>query len=211
MRSTGTGTPVGVSIRVPDSWYEFDIHPAGRDDNIRQAVNERVRAYPELAPYRPMLLRILRQSARDAWDSGAVYCGCYADALDAETPVTAGLTMAVVDTRRDDGSSLDTDPQAMAKRFPAKQAQNADDTWQRVAVLELPRAGTAVRTEGVEDLPVPGTHRSARMITMQTFVRVPGSPDRVAVITATSPNLPLQDPFLELFDAISATFCFTYA
>lgn len=207
MRAAHTTMPVGVSITVPTHWYEFDIHPASRDDNIRKAVNQRIREAPELASHRPALLKMLRAMARDAWNSGALYCGCHAEEIDG-TPVTASVTMAVVSTRSPTGELLDTDPRVMAASLAAKTAAHAGDTWQRVTTVDIPGVGPAARTEGVEDLPLPGSPRRVRMATMQTFIRVPGSAEHLAVVTGTTPVLALQDSFLDLFDAITSTFRF---
>jgi hypothetical protein len=209
MRGAVTTLPGGVSISVPESWYEFDIHPASRDDNIRRAVNQRIRAMPELAQYRSALLKLLRDMARNAWNSGAVYCGCMAEELE-NVPVTASMTVAVVSTRSPDGELVDLDPRVMVQALKAKTARHPQDTWQRVTTVDIVGVGTAARTEGVEDLPLPGTPRTVRMVTMQTFVRVPGMDDRVVVVTGTSPAVNLQDAFLDLFDAITSTFRFDF-
>ncbi|HSA49759.1 MAG TPA: hypothetical protein VLH10_06545 [Yinghuangia sp.] len=199
-----------MSITVPQHWYEFDIHPASRDDNIRRAVNDRIREAPELAEHRPALLKLLRAMARDAWDSGALYCGCHAEEVDG-TPVTASVTMAVVSTRSPTGELLDTDPRAMAAALKPKTAQHENDTWQRVSTVDIPEVGPAARSEGVEDVQLPGSPRRVRLATMQTFVRVPGSAEHLAVITGSTPAVALQDSFLDLFDAITSTFRFDHA
>ncbi|MCF2528125.1 hypothetical protein [Yinghuangia soli] len=206
---TSTAAPRGVSITVPQEWYEFDIHPASRDDNIRRAVNDRIRAEPGLAQYRPMLLKLLREMGREAWDSGAIYCGCLAEQV-AGTAVTASVTMSVVSTRSPTGELTDTDPRAMAAALAAKTAYHAADTWQRTTTVDIPGVGPAARSEGVEDLPLPGSPRKVRMVTMQTFVRVPGYDDRLAVVSASSPSVALHEPLLDMFDAISSTFRFDY-
>jgi hypothetical protein len=49
-----------------------------------------------------------------------------------------------------------------------------------------------------------------RTVLMQTFIPVPG-PHRkqVALVTASSPILPLATELLDLFDAVTSTFRFT--
>ncbi|MDI2125808.1 hypothetical protein [Yinghuangia seranimata] len=209
MTSVQTHLPVGFSITVPDDWYEFDIHPASRDDNIRRAVNARIREAPELAEHRQALLKALRGVAREAWETGALYCGCMADEFDS-VPLTANLTVSVVSTRSPTGELVDLDPRAMSAALKSKAARHGGDTWQRVSTVDIEDVGPAARTEGVEDLPVPGTPRKLRSVTMQTFVRMPGVNDYVCVVTATSPRHELQEMFLELFDTVSGTFRFEY-
>ncbi len=80
--SEDNALPVGVSLSVPESWWEFDIRPEGRESTIRSLVDERVREVPELAPYRSDLTNMLRKMAKDAHDSGALYMGCMAENTD---------------------------------------------------------------------------------------------------------------------------------
>ena len=63
----------GFRIKVPESWWEFDVRPESRDDSIHHMVTERLRAHPELAPHRDTYISFLRKAAADAWKSGALY------------------------------------------------------------------------------------------------------------------------------------------
>ncbi|WP_234021439.1 hypothetical protein [Streptomyces sp. 142MFCol3.1] len=45
----------GISLSVPESWWEFDIRPEGRDGTIRALVDERIREVPDPADYRAEL------------------------------------------------------------------------------------------------------------------------------------------------------------
>jgi len=86
---------VGISLSVPESWWEFDIRPEGREATIRRLVDGRVRETPELAPYRADLTTMLRRMARDAHDSGAIYMGCMAENFDG-VPLSATVTVSVL-------------------------------------------------------------------------------------------------------------------
>ncbi|NED01852.1 hypothetical protein G3I55_09280, partial [Streptomyces sp. SID6648] len=57
----------GFRIKVPESWWEFDVRPESRDDSIRRMVDDRVRRYPELAPSRSAYVTFLQKAASDAW------------------------------------------------------------------------------------------------------------------------------------------------
>ena len=35
--------PMGVSLAVPESWWEFDVRPEGREATVRRLIDERVR------------------------------------------------------------------------------------------------------------------------------------------------------------------------
>src|SRR5262245_21333487 len=79
----------GWALTVPETWYEFDVRPQSRDAAINDVVRARLRQLPALAPHRADLVRLLRRLAREAWDSGAIYCAAMAEGLDREAPLTA--------------------------------------------------------------------------------------------------------------------------
>lgn len=208
MSGPTTTRPVsGVNILVPSSWYEFDIHPATRDQAIREVVRARVQERPELAECRAELVRTLRRVAGEAWDSGVLYFGAMAE-VDDEAPLTASLTISVVDAdQNDDQASGGLGPIMSAlKQIPP--GRRPTDPWRRIRLVDLPDAGSAVRSEGIEDVALPDDTRTARMAMAQTFVPFPDGDPRVAVISAATPQLALAEPMLELFDGICATFRF---
>src|SRR3989337_42340 len=93
----------GFRIKVPESWWEFDVRPESRDDSIRRMVNERVAGPPERAKYRDPYTDFLRKAAADAWKSGALYCGCMAESFGGETPITGSVTVSLVGGRSQSG------------------------------------------------------------------------------------------------------------
>ena len=58
----------GFRIKVPESWWEFDVRPESRDDSIRRMVNERVQQHPELVQHRDTYVSFLQKAAAE-WDS----------------------------------------------------------------------------------------------------------------------------------------------
>jgi hypothetical protein len=209
--TAATSPTTGFSLQMPRQWYEFDIHPAVRDDNIRRAVRERVKAHPELADSQADLIKGLRRLCREAWQEGVVYCGCLAQVVENEAPLLANLTVAIVQARGENGEALDTNPGVILNSLtPVARGRRPTDLWREVAAVELPHAGRAARSRGIEDIQMPDDGRMARVVMMQTFVPIPGVPDRVAVITGMSPQLELTEPMLELFDALTGTFAFTH-
>ncbi|MFI1096193.1 hypothetical protein [Streptomyces sp. NPDC020917] len=202
------GPPVHrITLLVPSSWYEFDIHPATRDQAIRDAVGARVRERPELAKCRSELVRTLRRVADEAWESGVVYFGAMAE-VDDEAPLTASLTVTVLDTA-DEGAPQGGLEGVMAALAPLPRGSRPTDPWRRVRLVDLPDAGTtAARSEGIEDVVIRGDTRTVRMVMMQTFVPFPGTDPRIAVISAATHQLALAEPMLELFDGICETFRF---
>ncbi|WP_424642509.1 hypothetical protein [Embleya sp. AB8] len=182
------------------------MHPATRDDNIRRAVAARAREIPAFAERRGDLVRALRAMAGQAWEAGAIYCGCLAEEIEG-IRVNASITMAAASLRGPDGDLSDGDPLAIAARLKPKRAEHPQDTWQSVRLVEIRDVGPAARSEGVVSV-AGSTGRSVRLVSMQTFVPIPGIADRVAVISGSSPTVDLADPLLELFDAITSTFRF---
>ncbi|CAM5687907.1 hypothetical protein SHIRM173S_09522 [Streptomyces hirsutus] len=204
----GDPAPVGVSLAVPESWWEFDIRPEGREATIRALVDERIRELPELAPYRADLTTMLRRMAKDAHDSGAIYLGCMAENFDG-VPLYATVTVSVLGARNKQGVTLSTDPRAIAESLGTITPRREGDAWRKVTTVDIPEVGTAARTYGVEDVPVAqGDSRTLRMVLTQTYIPVPGTADQVVLVSGASPVLDLAEAFHDIFDAVTSTFRF---
>ncbi|MBZ6248500.1 hypothetical protein KVH27_08770 [Streptomyces olivaceus] len=201
-------TPLGVSLSVPDSWWEFEIRPEGREATIRALVDERVNETPELAPYRSDLTAMLRKMAKDAHDSGALYLGCMAENFDG-VPLSATVTVSVLGAKNQQGVALSTDPRAIADSLRTVTARREGDAWREVTTVDIPEVGPAARTYGVEDVPVaPGDRRTLRMVLTQTYIPVPGTTEQVVLVSGASPVLDLAEAFHDIFDAVTGTFRF---
>ncbi|MGC4984893.1 MULTISPECIES: hypothetical protein [unclassified Streptomyces] len=202
------GLSSGFSLSVPDSWWEFDIRPEGRDATVRGLVDERIREVPELAEYRGDLAAVLRKTAKDAYDSGAVYMGCMAENFDG-VPLTATLTVSVLGARNKQGVALSTDPRAIAESLGTVTARREGDAWRSVTTVDIAQVGVAARTFGVEDVPVAqGDTRTLRMVLTQTYIPVPGTTDQIVLVSGASPVLDLAEAFHDIFDAVTGTFRF---
>ncbi|MFF8457254.1 hypothetical protein C0Q64_11555 [Streptomyces albidoflavus] len=196
------------SLAVPDSWWEFDVRPQGRDATVRTMVDERVRETPELAPYRNDLTAMLRRMAKDAHDSGALYLGCMAENFDS-VPLSATVTVSVVGARNQQGAALSTDPRVIAESLRTITPRREGDAWRKVTTVDIPGVGPAARTYGVEDVPVAqGDNRTLRMVLTQTYIPVPGTTDQVILVSGASPVLDLAEAFHDIFDAVTGTFRF---
>ncbi|MET9330451.1 hypothetical protein ABZX78_04240 [Streptomyces cellulosae] len=200
----------GFRIKVPESWWEFDVRPESRDDSIHHMVTERLRAHPELAPHRDTYISFLRKAAADAWKSGALYCGCMAETFGGDTPITGSVTVSLVGGRTSKGDPLPTDPEAVIAQLAVKEARREGDSWRKVTTVDIPGVGPAARTYGIEDVPVPGDElgRTIRAVLMQTFIPVPGQEGKVALVAGSSQVLDLAESFFDIFDAITSTFRF---
>lgn len=194
----------GFAITVPDTWFEIDVNPATRRASINDLVRERTRGVPELAERREEISRVLRDSARRAADSGALYCGVMVEAVEG-TGLTASATVSLLPPR--DGDLRLDNAAAIASTLTEKVARDADDTWTKVSIIDLPGVGPAARSAGVEDVELPDQSGWIRATIMQTFVPIPTG-EGVILISCSSPNLVLVEPLLDLFDAVTGTFRF---
>lgn len=178
----------GFSVSVPPSWFELELAPATRDSALAELVDQRVADVPELREHRSTIARILRQQAREAWDSGARFCACMVEPDD-EGPITASATVSVVrgplGVRRGGQEHLD----ALLAPLQPKTAKDADDTWRSVAAVELGDGTSAARTWGVEDVDLPQDAGWMRVVSLLQLTPVPGT-DRV-VLLACAGGLPL--------------------
>ncbi|WP_326631376.1 hypothetical protein OIE67_43105 [Nonomuraea fuscirosea] len=183
--------PFGFTVRVPESWYEFDVWRAGRTGDLARLVDARVAAEPVLAPHRPVLLKVLREVADVAAGNGAVFGAAMTDHVEDVGTVLA--TLMVLHTQgRAGGDTVEE----IAAGVVAVPPTPGTPVWRDVGIVEL-AAGRAVRVTGVE----PGEIDS---VVMQTLVPVPGGHGVLDLVIA-SPHLSLTEPMLDLFDAISAT------
>ena len=199
--STGA---TGFGIRVPDSWFEVDLHPDTRNGSINDLVTQRLREVPELYEHRATLARALRSAARSAYSAGAVYCGTMVQGLDSAV-LTATLTVSLVEAPEDDNAA-----ETIVRQLTVLPRSGADEPWREVLSVEIPEVGRVPRTQGVEDVVMPEGTGWIRTVLMQTFVPFPDpKSNRVALITASSPILPLATELLDLFDAVTSTFRFT--
>lgn len=207
MNAVGAETPLdatGFGINVPESWFEVDLHPDTRNGSINDLVTQRLRDVPELYEHRAALSRALRSAARSAYAGGAVYCGTMVQGL-GDAVITATVTVALVEAPDDDAGA-----EAIARQLTAIPKRGDDEPWRAVVSVEMPHVGRVPRTQGMEDIVMPEGSGWIRTVLMQTFVPVPGpQTNRVALITCSSPILPLADELLDLFDAVTSTFRFT--
>lgn len=199
-------TVTGFSITVPDSWFELELHPDARNAAIGKLVEARLKDVPDLYEHRSALSRVLRETARRAYDGGARFCGTMV-AVIGDAIMSATVTVTIVDAP--DGQAA---ADAITPHLTARPRRGADSVWREVESVELPGIGRVPRTRGVDDITLPDGAGWVRSLITQTFVPFPG-PDatRVALITGSSPVLALENEFFDVFAAVTETFRFTSA
>lgn len=212
--ATGEGPKLdsgyGYALSVPGSWFEVDVRPATRAASAADLVRDRMADAPELRERRADLVRLIRRQAAAAWDAGAVYCAVMAEPV-ADGLLPACVTVSFLPGPADASSDAEDRLSPLISTFHTRKAKRDDDPWTEVAALDLPHAGPAARTYGVEDMEDPdagpgnGPVRSVRVVTMQTYVPVPDV-NRVAVVSCSSPAVEVAPALLDVFDAITGTF-----
>lgn len=189
---------MGFTLRLPASWYEFDLWRAARTGDLARAVDARIAEHPQLKPHRGDLVRALRGMAETARSQGAVYCASMLELIGSDL-VLANLMVLHTDGPAEPGG---TTVETIASQVPAVAPSTESPEWRQVEIVETP-AGRAVRVQGIDRLTADGG-RSAPVVVMHTLVPVPE--DRgVLDLVLTSPQVELAEPMLDLFDAVSGT------
>jgi hypothetical protein len=191
---------LGFSLTVPDSWFELDVAPATRDESIRRLVEDRVRGHGEMWRARSGIQRILREEARRAHEAGATYAACMAQPTD-DGPITASVVVSLV--RGPVGATEHGDPASFLVDRLVPVPPTDDGRFATVTTVEVEGAGTCARSYGVEDVETHGGF--VRTVFMQTMVPVPRM-NKVFLVSASSPVVPLAAELHDLFDAVTSTF-----
>jgi hypothetical protein len=194
--------PRNFTLRVPPSWFEFDVWRATRTGDLARLVDDRIAADSRLRPWRAALLKALREAAEQAERQGAVLCAAMTDPVAED-----GVLAAILTVFHTTGSPLPggNTVEAMAAQIPATAGDGDESTWRQVEIVEIP-AGAAVRVRGVDVVQL-GEHQQ-RCVLMQTLVPVPDGRGVLNVVLA-SPQTELTEPMLDLFEAISETLAWT--
>jgi len=194
-----TPAPAGFALRVPQSWFEFDVWRATRTGDLSRMIDARIAETPALAPQRGALLKALRQAAADAERQGAVFCAVMGELVE-----DAGMLAASAMVFHTDGAPepANNTVEAIAGQITAVAPSPASPYWRRVEIIEIP-AGRAVRIQGIEQSGANGRGAIDFVVT-QTLIPVPEG-NGILNIVLTSPQVELADAMLDLFDAISST------
>lgn len=207
-------SPDGFELRVPESWWEFDIWRATRTGDLARMVDARIAETPELEPHRGSLLTLLRDAATYAERNGAQFCAVASDVVDDAGAVArnrrstvdtdAGMLIATAMAFQTEGSphAEQNTVEAIAAQVNSVAETSGSPSWRRVEIVEIP-AGRAVRLSGVEPAET-ADGGVVDSVVMQTLVPVPGD-QGVLDLVLTSPQVRLAEPMLDLFDAISGT------
>jgi hypothetical protein len=185
------------TVRIPPSWWEFDVWRATRTGDLARHVDTRIADQPALRKHRGPLLRALREAAADAERQGALMCAVMGELVD--DSALAAVLMAV--QTHGSAERSDNTPEAIAGQITAIPHRKESPYWRQVTPLDLP-AGRAVRLRGIESVTCGG--RTSDCVVMHTLTPFPDGEGLLDVVL-TSPQTQLAEPMLDLFDAISET------
>ncbi|KQC39553.1 hypothetical protein UK82_05350 [Frankia sp. ACN1ag] len=190
---------------MPESWFTLDLRSGTAMRSIDPLVHARSRGTPMLAGRRAVMSAVLRDAARSATASGAVYCGVMVEAID-----DAGLSATVsVSSFRHDAGPGESVPtvSALVLGLQEEPLPSLSGTWRKVQIVDLPAVGLAARVLGVLASGGGLDIEPTLVASMRTLIPVPGAP-RVAQVECRSPNIAVTNALHRLFDAVTATFRF---
>jgi hypothetical protein len=186
----------GFWIVLPNGWVTVDVNPRTAPRTHRRLLRSLASAEPGLAAYRPRLEADLNRLAKECAEQGVQFAASFIALVDGELPMNASLNIA---TYRTDLNHPDM-------MF----ASLADGEFKHAVDLFELDDGRAVRVRGRDKLRYPGADEDVEVVSRQYHVPMPGTHERVALLTFTTSSLAFEEGFAELFDTMAATFRFTY-
>jgi len=182
----------GIALAMPASWRSLDLDPTTRAENNRRVVEEAIPSGLGATEARKLMLGLLRDATDSAVTGRAAVAALYCSAADG-IPLGASLVATVLEATTAPADQLPPDAQALADSL---QTTIAAGTGER---RDLP-AGPGVRVQRQQTgtdvgSPVP-------VQTVQWYVLHPKG-DRMAILSFSTPNVALAEPFGEVFDAIA--------
>jgi hypothetical protein len=191
-RSAPPDAVPAFGLGLPASWRTVDLHPATRESSMMRLVEEAIPAGPGAAQARGLMLGMLRRGTEEAVERKAVLAALYSSAADG-IPLGASLVASVLPAAASTEGRPRPDGEALVESLRATVAGGAGERH------DLP-GGPAVRVRRRQDASVPEVAVPVEMV--QWFVLHP-SGNRMAVLSFSTPNLALAEPFGEVFDAIA--------
>ena len=182
----------GIAVAMPASWQSLDVDPATSVESNRRVVEEAIPSGPGATEARRLMLGILQRATEAVGDKGAVLAALYSSTAEG-IPLGASLVASVLEATSGPKDEPPPDGQALAESLRATIAGGVGER------RDLP-AGPAVRVQRQQTAGDVGT--AVPVESVQWFVLHP-SGDRMAVLSFSTPNVALAEPFGEVFDAIA--------
>ena len=189
------GAPEGFWLALPDGWFPFDLTSGVAERSIDALIAARIAEDPSVAESGDELKQLLRRIAVEAQKANIEFTACYVANLAPGLPVTASLTI---------GLHTIGEPVTLTAIQNGLAAQG-----ETKAIVVDSAAGPAVRVREHSTYPMPEAVGDFEVAVAQYYVPVPGR-NQVALLSFTTPALPLEDDLVQLFDVMVGTFQFTW-
>lgn len=190
------GDPDGFWLALPEGWFILDLDPRTAEAGIDQLLASRLAEDPTLAPEIGELKQVLLRTAAEADKAGVEFTACYAAAIGEDLLVTASL--GVVVHTIGEQVSLRSIEEGLTERGAGP----------RMSMVES-AAGPAAKVRDRSVIPIPGSEQQLEVALRHYYVPVPGG-HRIALLSFSTPTLPLEDDLDQLFDAMVGSFQFTW-
>jgi hypothetical protein len=197
-RTQGTGPPTGFFVALPDGWVSLDVDPSTSADSVRRLVSAAARNDDNVARNRVAIEQLLTQVTSEAAASGVQFCACWFQLMEGGLPVQASLTVGF------HGLDGPNDPAAMLRELIEP------GTDRRIDQIELD-SGPAIRRSGRRRQAFSGMDEPVEFFGCQFYVPVPGSPNRIGLLSFATPTLALEEELGDLFDSMAKSFVFTWS
>lgn len=184
----------GIEIMTPGDWEELDLDPATRHKSIGRAVRRAVRRSPSLRPHTLRLIAMLDRTAREAADTGAMYCSSLVVETTGGGHFVANLLVQVCGETA--AVPLPVPLPSADERCAGIVAAAIDDcgwTSAEISVVALPFVGPSVRICLIE-----------AAVSLQFIVPMPHEAHDM-VLTFTCPCPPYASTAIDMFDAMAAS------
>jgi hypothetical protein len=195
--------PTGFFVALPQGWQQLDVNPKTAAVSARMLVEQASRNSEALARNRAAFEQMLVGAAAEAARANVEYCACWFQPVEGPDgtalPVQASVTVAF--------HSLDSsnDPTSMLTELLGSAAGSSS-----LDLVELD-AGPAIKRGGRRREALAGMDEPVEYLARQYYVPVPGSTNKIALLSFASPTLELADDLERLFDAMARSFTFTWS
>lgn len=179
-----------IGLMAPEDWFDIDIDPATSERSIRELCERQAEGTDVDPAVRAELEATLRFVSARCAELGAVAAMGFAEVIDEEPYfLTASLTIAIVDT--DAAVSVsDIERELGARGY-------------ELAAVALP-AGPAMVATGTSMESMPGVDEQIEVYSQRYYLPL-GDDGGIAVLSFTTPTMPLVEEFAELFEVIAET------
>jgi hypothetical protein len=187
-----TDAVAAFTMRLPPDWLVLDVEGERIPVAVNRLLAQAEARDPAVAAHRGQLERRIRSVLRGAREQRVGFCAMLVAWVDG-LPVTADLTVGVRDAAGDDAAVI--------------AAQLRGRMRAEVSVLDGLEIGPVVRAKFRQRAGESSARQPAEAAVWQYFIPEPDG-RKVAVLTAASSVLALEDEFGDYFDAIVASFSF---